>query len=235
MLHPKLNALAGKIQDRKLREKVVELLENPTFEINGKRHNGLPLEISPAGLSHHHSYPGGYIEHVVSTANIALAICNSVEKVYGGKVNRDLVIAGVLLHDIYKPVTYAVNENGSYSSTRLADYMDHLSLATSELVRRGFPLEVIHVVAAHLGNYGPTRPRTVEALVCHLADLADSRFNGEILNAARFLARRAVGEELLRLNSKEAFKIILSKSAEGWEGVAKTVEKIRRKREAHKT
>jgi len=235
MLHPKLKALTGKIQDRKLREKVVELLENPTFEINGKKHKGLPLEISPAGLSHHHSYSGGYVEHVVSTANIALGICNSVEKVYGGKVNRDLVIAGVLLHDIYKPVTYAVNENGSYSTTRLADYMDHLSLVTSELVRRGFPLELIHVVAAHLGNYGPTRPRTVEALVCHLADLADSRFNGEILNAARFLARKAVGGELLGLNSKEAFEIILSKSAEGWKAVAKTVEKIRRKRESHKT
>jgi putative nucleotidyltransferase with HDIG domain len=234
LLHPKLKELADKIRDKKLRRKVIELLEKPTFEINGKKHAGLPLEVSPAGLSHHHCYPGGYIEHVVSTANIALAICDSVEKVYYGKVNRDLVIAGVLLHDIFKPVTYAVNENGSYSPTRLADYMDHLSLVISELVRRGFPLEVVHIVSAHHGNYGPIRPHTVEALICHLADLTDSRLNGEILDAARYLARRTVGEELFRLASKEAFEIVHSKSVEGWEGVAKTVEKMKRKRRTHK-
>jgi putative nucleotidyltransferase with HDIG domain len=157
-----------------------------------------------------------------------------VEKVYHGKVNRDLVMAGVLLHDIFKPVTYAVNENGSYGTTGLADYMDHLSLVISELVRRGFPLEVVHVVSAHHGDYGPIRPHTVEALICHLADLIDSRLNGEILNAARYLARRAAGEELFGLTSKEAFEIIHSKSVEDWEGVAKTVEKIKRKRKTHK-
>ena len=234
MLHPKLKTLADKIRDRELRAKVIELLENPTFEINGKKHAGLPFEISPAGLSHHHYYVGGYIEHVVSTANIALAICESVEKVYHGKVKHDLVIAGVLLHDIFKPVTYAVNENGSYSHTHLADYMDHLSLVISELVRRDFPLEVVHAVAAHHGDYGPIRPRTVEALICHLADLTDSRLNGEILNAARYLARRAAGEELFGLTSKEAFEIIHSKSVEDWEGVAKTVEKIKQNRKTHK-
>jgi hypothetical protein len=32
------------------------------------------------------------------------------------------------------------------------------------------------------------------------------------------------------LNSKEAFEIVYSKSVEGWEGVTKSVEKIRQKR-----
>ncbi|NWG10610.1 HDIG domain-containing protein [Candidatus Bathyarchaeota archaeon] len=234
MLHPKLRTLTNKIRDKKLREKVIELLENPTFEIDGKIYAGLPLEISPAGLSHHHCYQGGYLEHVVSSANMALALCNTIEKIYGGKVNRDLVIAGILLHDIFKPITYTVNKNGSYGKTSLADYMDHLSIVISELVRKGFPLEVIHIVSAHHGEYGPIRPRTVEALICHLADLTDSRLDNEILSAARFLARRAVGEELFGLTSKEAFEIIHSKSVEGWEGVAKTVEKIMSKRKTRK-
>jgi putative nucleotidyltransferase with HDIG domain len=234
MLNPKLRELTNKIRDKKLRRKVLEILEKPTFDINGKKHIGLPLEVSPAGLSHHHCYLGGYVEHVLSTAEISLAICDSVEKIYHGKVDRDLVIAGVLLHDIFKPVTYSVNEDGNYSPTRLADYMDHLSIVISELVRRDFPLEVIHIVSAHHGNYGPIRPHTIEALICHLADLTDSRLNGEILDAARFLARRAVGEELFGLNSKEAFEIVHSKSLEGLEGVAKTVEKIKRKRRTRK-
>ncbi|MGQ9545392.1 MAG: HD domain-containing protein [Candidatus Bathycorpusculaceae bacterium] len=234
MLNPKLKALTNKIQDKKLRKKVTELLENPTFEIDGKKYSGLPLDVSPAGLSHHHCYPGGYIEHVVSTANIALTLCDSVEKVYGGKVNRDLVIAGVLLHDIFKPITYIVNENGSYGSTSLADYMDHLSLVISELVRRGFPLELVHIVSAHHGNYGPISPHTIEALICHLADLMDSRLNGKVLSAAAYLTRKAVGEELPGLTSKEAFEIIHSKAVKGWEGVAKTVERIKLKKKTHK-
>ncbi|MGC8896354.1 MAG: HD domain-containing protein [Candidatus Bathyarchaeia archaeon] len=234
MLNPKLKALTKKIQDKNLRKKVVELLENLTFEINGKKYSGLPLDISPAGLSHHHCYQGGYIEHIISTANLAEALCDSVEKVYQGKVNRDLVMAGVLLHDIFKPVTYMVNENGSYDSTNLAEYLDHLSLAISELVRRGFPLELVHVVSAHHGNYGPISPHTIEALICHLADLMDSRLNGEVLSAATYLTRKAVGEELLGLTSKEAFEIVHSKTVEGWEGVTKTVKKIKQKRKTRK-
>ncbi|RLI11793.1 dihydroneopterin 2',3'-cyclic phosphate phosphodiesterase [Candidatus Bathyarchaeota archaeon] len=235
LLHPKLKALTEKIRDEKLRKKVVELLENPTFKVNKKEYSGLPLEVSPAGLSHHHSYPGGYIEHVLSTANLALALCNSVEKIYHGKVNRDLVIAGVLLHDLFKPLTYAVKENGTYDSTFLAEYLDHLSLAVSELVRRDFPLDLIHTVCAHHGDYGPIKPHTIEALICHLADLTDSRLNGQVLNAAAYLARKATGEELQGLNSKEAFEIVHSKAVGGWEGVAKTVERIKRRRKLHKT
>ncbi|MGQ9507523.1 MAG: HD domain-containing protein [Candidatus Bathycorpusculaceae bacterium] len=230
LLNPKLKALTQKIQDKKLRKKVLELLENPTFEINGKKYSGLPLDISPAGLSHHHCYTGGYMEHIISTANLAEALCDSVEKVYCGKVNRDLVMAGVLLHDIFKPITYTVNENGSYGSTNLAEYLDHLSLIISELVRRGFPLELVHVVSAHHGQYGPISPHTIEALICHLADLMDSRLNGEVLSAAAYLTRKATGEELPILTSREAFEIIHSKATKGWEGVTKTVEKIKEKR-----
>jgi putative nucleotidyltransferase with HDIG domain len=235
LIHPKIKALADKIRDKELRKKVIELLENPVFEVGGKVYSGLPLDVSPAGLSHHHCYPGGYVEHIISTTNLALALCNSVEKVYHGKVNRDLVVAGILLHDIFKPLTYTVNEDGSYGTTGLADYMDHLSLVISELVRRGFPLELIHVVSAHHGEYGPIRPHTIEALICHLADLMDSRLNGEVLNAAAYLVRKAIGEELPGLTSKEAFAIIHSKAVEGWEGVTKTVEKIKKKRGSRKT
>ncbi|NIQ05060.1 MAG: HDIG domain-containing protein, partial [Candidatus Korarchaeota archaeon] len=218
MLHPKLKALAERISDKKLRDKVIELMENPTFEICGEKHIGLRLDASPAGLSRHHSYPGGYVEHVVSTVKIALAMCHSVEKIYHGKVDQDIVIAGVLIHDIFKPATYIADQNGSYNSSPLADYLDHLSLATIELVRRGFPLELVHLVASHHGNYSPIRPHTVEALICHLSDLTDSRLNGEVLSAAKYLTRKAVGEEIRGLTSKEAFEIVYSKKVGGWTG-----------------
>lgn len=235
MPHNELETLADKICDGHLRRKVNALLKNPTFKIDNKEHSGLPLETSPAGLSHHHSYPGGYVEHVTSTLSIALALCDSVEKVYHGRVNRDLVTAGVLLHDIFKPATYTMNANGSYSSTSLADYLDHLSLATSELVRRNFPLELVHIVTAHHGNYGPIRPHTIEALICHLADQVDSRLNGDVLSAAAYFTRKTIGQELSGLDSKEAFDIVDSKAKEGWRGVARACERIKQNRKAQKT
>jgi len=230
----KLKTLTSKIRDENLRKKVIELLENPTFEASGKTYKRLSYETSPGGLSHHHCYQGGYLEHVTSTAKIALALCDSVEEIYRGKVNRDLVIAGILLHDIFKTAMYTTTKNGTFTSTHLAEYIDHLSLATAELIRRSFPIELVHIVSAHHGPYGPIRPRNLEALICYLADFTDSRLNGEVLNAAQFLTRKTTGQDLFGLTSREAFGIVYSKSTEGWEGVAKTINKIRKKRERTK-
>jgi len=230
-LHPQLEKLVNKIKDETLREKVVQFLENPTIEIDDKVYTGMPLDISPAGMSHHHSYPGGFIEHVVATTEIALNLCNIINRVYHGKVDKDLVISGAILHDIFKPLTYQTEENGTYRGTPLAERLDHLTLIVSEMVRRGFPLDLIHIVCAHHGGEaGPIWPRTIEALVCHLADITDSRLNGEVLRAARYLSREATGDELNIASSKEAFEIVHSKVVEGWDGVKKTVEKIRQKR-----
>jgi 7,8-dihydroneopterin 2',3'-cyclic phosphate phosphodiesterase len=235
LLNPKLKEIADKIQNAELRKKVTDFLENPTFALDGKVYTGPSFEVSPGGLSHHHTYVGGYLEHVLATAQIAFALCDVVENVYGGKVNKDIVIAGVLLHDIFKTVTYALDEDGEFASAPLADYLDHISLATSEMVRRDFPIELIHAVAAHYGNYGPVKPRTIEALVVHLADNTDSQLNGQVLDAAWYLTRKATGEGLPKLNSKEAFEIVRSKQAEGWKGVEKAVEKISQDRASQKT
>lgn len=229
-LDSRLKKVVNKIQDRKLRKKIVQFVENPTIEIEGKTYEGVPLGTSPAGLSHHHSYPGGYIEHVVATAEIALTLCDVVEKVYRGKVNRDLVLAGVLLHDIFKPLTYMEKENGTFRASPLAERMDHLTLIVSEMVRRGLSLHLVHIVCAHHGyRYGPIGPRTTEALVCHLADITDSKLNGEVLRAAQYLAREATGIELRQVTGEEAFQIVHAKTMKGWEGVKKTVEKMRQK------
>ena len=226
MLDKRLERIVNKIKDRTLREKVMELLENPTVEIEGKKFSGLPLKTSPAGISRHHSYPGGFIEHVVASAEIAMALCKVVKKVYKGKVNEDYVLAGVILHDIFKPLTYEEREDGTYSVSPLGEKLDHLTLAVAELIRRGFPLEVVHIVCAHHGyEAGPMGPKTVEALICHLADVADSRLNGEVLRAARYLISKTTGQEPPQLTSREAFEILKVKTVECWEGLKKFLEK----------
>jgi putative nucleotidyltransferase with HDIG domain len=230
-LNPQLENLVNKIRGEALREKVTHFLEDPVIQINGKVYTGMPLDVSPAGMSRHHSYPGGFIEHVVATTEIALNLCTIIERVYNGKVDRDLVVSGTILHDFFKPLTYQAEENDTYRLTPLAERLDHLTLIVSETIRRGFPLDLIHIVCAHHGGQaGPMWPRTIEALVCHLADVTDSRLNGEVLRAARYLSREATGEELDIVSSKEAFEVVHSKVVGGRNGVEKTVEKIRRKR-----
>ena len=119
-------------------------------------------------------------------------------------------------------------ENGTFGASPLADRLDHLTLIVAELVRRGFPLHLIHIVCAHHGyRYGPTGPKTTEALVCHLADITDSKLNGEVLRAAQYLAREATGRELHHVTGKEAFQIVHAKTLKGWKGVVETVEKMR--------
>jgi len=231
-LHPELKKTINKIRDKSLREKVTDFLNNPTVEIEDKVYSGLSLDTSPAGLSRHHSYPGGFVEHTVATVDIALTLCKVARKVYHGKVDQDLVIAGSILHDIFKPLEYTEREDGTYGLTPLAERLDHLTLIVAELIKRGFPLDLVHIMASHMGwQNSPIGPRTIEALIVHLADSADSQLNGETLRAARYLTRQATGIELEKLTAKEAFEIVNTKTVQGWEGVEKALEKIRKERQ----
>jgi 7,8-dihydroneopterin 2',3'-cyclic phosphate phosphodiesterase len=231
-LNVRLRRILNLIRNKKLRAQVAEVVRNPRSEIGGEVYSGLAIGDSPAGLSHHHSYPGGFVEHVIATTQVALTLCDVAETVYGGKVDRDLVVAGAILHDVFKPLTYQC-AGEHYAISSLGERLDHLTLITTELIRRGFTLDLVHVVCAHHGGQvGPIWPRTVEALICHLADQADSQLNGEILRAARHLARTAAGEELSFLTSKEAFEIVHSKSTEGWKGVSETVRRLKRRRKS---
>jgi 7,8-dihydroneopterin 2',3'-cyclic phosphate phosphodiesterase len=230
-MQTQLKKAVNRISDKALRQKVIALLEDPTVEIGGKTYEGIPLDKSPAGLSHHHSYAGGLIEHMVSTTRIALAICDTAETVYDARVDRDLVVAGAIVHDIFKSATYTERENGTYASSPLAERLDHLTLGVAELVRRGFPLDLVHIMDAHMGwQHGPIGPRTIEALIVHLADMADSRLNGEVLRAAQYLLREGAGVELSRMTAKEAFEVVAAKTQKGWKTVPQVLEKIRKRR-----
>ncbi len=52
--------------------------------------------------------------------------------------------------------------------------LDHTMAGTSELYARGFPEKVLHIVASHFGENGPTPPQTMEALIFHTIDNMDA-------------------------------------------------------------
>jgi 7,8-dihydroneopterin 2',3'-cyclic phosphate phosphodiesterase len=225
-MQKELKQLANQIKNPNLRKIALDLLSNPRTSLKDIESSELSLDASPAGKSQHHSYPKGLVEHTISTSKIAMALCDSVEKIYQGKINRDLVLAGVLLHDIFKPLTYIMKENGTYDISPLGEKLDHLTLILCELYQRKVPIDLLHIVAAHHGRSGPISPRTIEALIVHVADVADATLNGEILYAARSITRECVGEEVILSSSKKAFDIILAKQAKGCEGVRTLLKKM---------
>lgn len=219
--------IANKIKDRTLREKVLSLIEDPTIRIGDNTYHGLPLEVSPASKRQHHSYKEGLAQHTISSSRIALTLCDVAEQIYSAEVDRDVVLAAVIVHDLMKPLTYDLSEEGDYDSSPLGEKMDHLTLIVSKLIERGFPLEVVHSVAAHHGDNGPTSPRTVEALICFLSDYADAALNGEVLKAAKSLLERCAGERVEHLNAEEAFAIVNAKQRGGCDGVRCVFEKLK--------
>jgi 7,8-dihydroneopterin 2',3'-cyclic phosphate phosphodiesterase len=228
-INRRLLRFVNKIRDEELKQKVIGLLEDSTIKIGGTTYQGLPLETSPASKRHHHSYPSGLVQHMETVATISLTLSDIVERTYGTPVNRDVVLAAALIHDIMKPQTYT-EEGETYGTSSLGERLDHLSLAVAELIKRGFPLDVVHAVAAHHGKGGPVSPRTIEALICSLADVIDASLNGEVLDAAKYLIFNCVGEESGRLSAEEAFAVVRAKQEKGCKGVGEEYEKIKSQR-----
>jgi len=222
------NVLFNRIRDRKFRAAVKKFFKSSLTSFN--KSGSLSFYASPAGKSYHHSYAGGLAQHTLSTAKIALMLAEILEKVYDCKgINKDYVLAGALLHDLYKPLTYTQEENGKFDFSGLGERLDHLSILVAEAYKRGLPLNFIHVLAASHGDKSPIPPRTVEALIVHLADLIDSRLVGELQRAALSIMRKCGVEEFLPLTPKDALQIIQFKNVEGCEKVKLVAERLKKK------
>lgn len=140
----------------------------------------------PAALKRHHAYIGGLLEH---TAGV-VAMCDAASSYYP-MVNRDLLLAGAVLHDIGKVHTYHIGK--TIEGTDAGKLIGHLVLGV-EMVRRAFdgladPAAVspqgikirnslIHLLVSHHGvmEWGsPVEPLTLEACILHHADNMDAQ------------------------------------------------------------
>ncbi|MEN3006983.1 MAG: HD domain-containing protein [Candidatus Methanosuratincola petrocarbonis] len=214
-----LITFAEMISDQSLRDKVVEMIRNPRLSFL-EMPNSTPFSKSPASKRRHHSYESGLLVHTYSTTKIAIALSDIVEDVYRVKVNRDVVIAASLLHDLFKFATYNQTYPGKYGRSKLGEMIDHLSLITGELYARRFPIEVIHAVASHHGDASPIEPRTIEALILHIADNADAEMNDKVFWAAKDIIRECLGLDVQTLPKEVSpFKVVLAKKEGGCEEV----------------
>jgi 3'-5' exoribonuclease len=147
---------------------------------------------APAAKGIHHNYIGGLLEH---TAYILRAV-NALYPVYRHLgINRDLLVAGALLHDIGKIHEYSYTR--VIEMTPMGRLIGHVYLSTHIVDQaiskiEGFPeelrLQLLHVLLGHHGQleYGsPKLPMTKEAMLLHMLDDLDAKLIGfsSIMNA----------------------------------------------------
>ena len=176
-LYDEILKLISSINDENLRALLQTIFEGEGFREAFLR--------APAAKGWHHSFVGGLAEHVNDMAQLAL---KAVE-VYAG-VNRDLLLAGVLVHDLGKIQELSITNHIEYSDK--GRLLGHISLGVEFLKEhiRGmddFPddLEVTlkHMILSHHGsldNGSPIVPMTVEALLLHYIDNMDAQVRGTL-------------------------------------------------------
>ncbi|MBI5562954.1 MAG: HD domain-containing protein [Deltaproteobacteria bacterium] len=168
-----LDSVIASIKDRHLKALLLAV-----FGDDEMRHL---FSTAPAAKSMHHPYLGGLLEHVLS-------ICGLADKVaahYGPPVNRDLLLAGAMLHDIGK--VYELSYRRSFDYTDEGRLLGHITIGV-ELVDKkmegiaDFPrvLAVLlkHMLLSHHGQLefgSPKRPKTMEAIILSYLDDLDAK------------------------------------------------------------
>ena len=140
------------------------------------REPGATFVVAPAAVRNHHAYRHGLFEHSVVVAEVAAAVADRLPT-----VDRDLVVAGALLHDIGKVVSYS-SDPFAPGFTDVGRLHGEIVLG-HEMVRGlidetvGFPAELStrlrHIIVAHHGEKekgSPVVPMTREAIIVHYCD-----------------------------------------------------------------
>ena len=133
----------------------------------------------PAAVSVHHDYGSGLLMHTVSMADLGVFLAN-----YYPNVDKDILLTGILLHDMGKTIEFEGPIVYKYSLT--GRLLGHISIMVSEIRRAAeglkltseVPLLLEHMVLSHHGSneFGsPVLPMTKEALLLSLIDNLDSK------------------------------------------------------------
>jgi 3'-5' exoribonuclease len=138
---------------------------------------------APAAKAMHHVYLGGLLEHSLAVAMLA----DDISRRYPG-LNRDLLMAGALLHDVGKitELRYARSFEYTDAGKLLGHIVIGVEIVDEKMRSLGtFPPELAillkHLLLSHHGQYefgSPKRPKTLEAVILNFIDDLDSKING---------------------------------------------------------
>jgi 7,8-dihydroneopterin 2',3'-cyclic phosphate phosphodiesterase len=165
--------LTKKIEDKNLRKRVINFLKD--LRLTSKDFKKYPKEklenagsmflIPSSGLG---PIERDIVNHTVAVTELCIKTVEVFKESYGLKLKKDYLVAASILHDLMKVFEYKRDKTGELEPTGIM--LDHSMLGVAELYKRDFPEEVIHIVASHIGEGGPTPPRSFEAVIFHHLD-----------------------------------------------------------------
>lgn len=139
------------------------------------------LYVYPAASKNHHAFVSGLAYHIVSMLKIGRQLCELYPS-----LNKDLLYAGIILHDIGKihELTGVVSTSYTVEGTLLG----HISIMVGEIKEIAQELDIDgeevlllqHIVLSHHGKpeWGSAKqPMVKEAEILHLIDLIDAKMN----------------------------------------------------------
>ena len=176
------------------------------------RENRDRLLLYPAGVKLHHATRSGLLHHTLSVVHLA----ERIAALYPF-LNRDLLLAGAILHDIGKLVeldTGSLGLAGAYTAP--GQLLGHINIGMSMVAQAAevtmVPPEtamlIEHMILSHHGNpeYGsPRMPMFPEAEVLSVCDLLDSRMY-EMRAALESVAPGGFSERLWALDNRQLYK-----------------------------
>lgn len=164
--------VAGALQNPHLRRLLEELLADPAFVA--------AFSAAPAAKELHHAALGGLLEHTVSVVRLCQVMAGHYPR-----VDRDLLLASAILHDVGK--LQELQWDGAFEYTDQGRLLGHVTLGAMFVRERiralgDFPTpleqELIHNILSHHGEYewgSPKRPKTLEAIILHHVENLDGK------------------------------------------------------------
>jgi 3'-5' exoribonuclease len=138
------------------------------------------FKTAPAAKKMHHAYLGGLLEHTLSIALLIQAIAGH----YKG-IDKDLLLAGGILHDIGKVYEFSYETHIDYSDA--GRLLNHIVIGVEMLEKKiatihDFPQDLSlilkHMIVSHHGirDFGsPEPPKTLEAIILNYLDEMDAK------------------------------------------------------------
>lgn len=137
---------------------------------------------TPAAMKMHHDFKGGLLEHILEVIAFALPMVELYQP-----ANRDLVIAGVIMHDIGK-VEEIIWKNLAIEYSTKGKLIGHINIGIEILDKykpTNFDPECYqllkHIIFSHHGKLefgAPVVPATIEAKIVSLSDDASAKLRG---------------------------------------------------------
>ncbi len=171
-----IRELVERVDDPHVKALLLAFLDDPEMV------RGLP--VAPAGKGTHHAYRGGLAEHLLSVMRLSLRVADHYPV-----LDRDLLLAGALLHDIGK-VSELAYANGGVGYTDQGRLVGH-AVTTAQAIHakaaqlpdfpRALEQHLTHLVVASLGAHAhgaPTQPVTLEAHAVHALAALDAQLAG---------------------------------------------------------